>query len=469
MVMNSILSNRKGICSYLLVFFLFLIKLEAYGQPVHFDENSSLENHLVASRNSGKLIFIDMYTDWCGPCKRMDAEVFSQEKLGKRMNAEFINVKINAENGAGIAIAKKYYVTSYPTYLFLDHEGTLIHKATGFMVQDKLVEQLTKAQESLTSMDNLKKLTQEFESNRKNSALFYQYLKKRTSLGLDNADLMDEYVSLIGTQEAAKLINLQLIADNASFNARSLKLGSALDVLIAHSFAYDSLENSEDVETYVQMAQMNSLNQAIENRDEALLEKVVIYNKYLDLAIYDEDEDDAIRLKYYYATKNPEKYKKIARTYLADNLLILSQDSLLKVDRLIYESVKKGMEDRSKGTMSLKQEEQLLTFRHTQTIAVNRGILSVCQRWMELNPKSNEMSQLINWMNYSLKLMKLDQDYYHKIIPESLSLLAKIHYLKGDRRLAIKTKKAAIKALKDRDFETDKELVQDWKQELLAM
>ncbi|MGN5955829.1 thioredoxin family protein [Sphingobacterium lactis] len=467
--MNSILSNRKGICSYLLVFFLFLIKLEAYGQPVHFDENSSLESHLVASRNSGKLIFIDMYTDWCGSCKWMDAEVFSQVKLGKRMNAEFINVKINAEKGEGIAIAKKYYVTSYPTYLFLDHEGTLIHKATGFMVQDKLVEHLTKAQESLTSKDNLKKLTQEFESNRKNSAFFYQYLKKRTSLALDNADLMDEYVSLIGTQEAAKLINLQLIADNASFNARSLKLGQALDVLISRSIAYDSLENSEDVETYVQMAQMNSLNRAIENRDETLLEKVISYNKYLDLAVFDEEQDDAIRLRYFYATKNPEQYKKIARIYLEDKLLKLSQDSLLKLDGLIYESVKKRMEDRSKGNLNPEQKKHLLTYRHTQTIVVNRGILSVCQRWMELDPKTNEMSQLINWINYSLKLMEIDQDYYHKIIPESLSLLAKIHYLKGDRSLAIKTKKAAIKALKARDFENERELVHSWEKELLSM
>lgn len=467
--MNVNLSERIRICSYLLVSFLFLFKVNAYGQPVHFDENSDLESHLTVSKNSGKLIFIDMYTDWCGPCKRMDAEVFSQEKLGKRMNAEFINVKINAEKGAGISIAKKYYVTSYPTYLFLDHEGTLMHKATGFMEQDKLGKHLTRAQESLTSKDNLKNLTQKFESNRKNSTLFYQYLKKRTLLGLDNADLMDEYVSLIGTQEAAKLPNLQLIADNASFNARSLKLGKALDVLISHSFAYDSLEKSEDLETYVQMAQLNSLNRAIENRDEALLEKVISYNKYLDLTVFDEEQDDAIRLRYFYATKNPEQYKKIARIFLEDKLLKLSQDSLLKLDGLIYESVKKRMEDRSKEPLNPEQKKHLLTYRHTQTIAVNRGILSVCQRWMELNPRSNEMSQLINWMEHSMKLMELDQDYYHNIIPKSLSLLAKIQYLKGDRQLAILTKKRAIEALKARDFEADQELIHDWEQELLAM
>src|SRR6478735_2900774 len=78
-----------------------------------------------------KLVFIDVYTSWCGPCKHMAATVFKQDNVGQYFNSHFINYKIDAEKGEGKALAAKYKIQYYPTYLFIDDKGAVFNKAVG--------------------------------------------------------------------------------------------------------------------------------------------------------------------------------------------------------------------------------------------------------------------------------------------------------------------------------------------------
>jgi thiol-disulfide isomerase/thioredoxin len=78
-----------------------------------------------------KLLFIDFYTQWCGPCLMMQKDVFVLNSIGNYFNAHFINLKIDAENGEGIELAKKYSVKSFPTYCFIDPANeNLVHESS---------------------------------------------------------------------------------------------------------------------------------------------------------------------------------------------------------------------------------------------------------------------------------------------------------------------------------------------------
>lgn len=75
---------------------------------------------VAKAKAENKLIFADFYTQWCGPCMNMAEGVFTLPTVGDFYNSNFINVKIDAEDGEGRDLAKKYGVRSYPTYAFID-------------------------------------------------------------------------------------------------------------------------------------------------------------------------------------------------------------------------------------------------------------------------------------------------------------------------------------------------------------
>lgn len=72
------------------------------------------------AKAENKLIFVDFYTQWCGPCMNMAKQVFVLPNVGHYYNQTFVNLKIDAENVDGIGLAKKYGVRSYPTYAYID-------------------------------------------------------------------------------------------------------------------------------------------------------------------------------------------------------------------------------------------------------------------------------------------------------------------------------------------------------------
>lgn len=98
---------------------------------INFTQNNWSEI-LQNAFTDNKLVFIDAYTSWCGPCKKMTKEIFPLKVVGDFYNDNFINVKMNMEKGEGLTIAEKYNVTLYPTLLFVDPDGNLIHKAVGY-------------------------------------------------------------------------------------------------------------------------------------------------------------------------------------------------------------------------------------------------------------------------------------------------------------------------------------------------
>ncbi len=87
---------------------------------------------LQQAQKENKPIFVDVYTDWCPPCKQMDQEVFPLATIGTTYNTSFINYKLNAEKGEGPALAKQFNVHAYPTYLYLDPQGNLLQRVVDF-------------------------------------------------------------------------------------------------------------------------------------------------------------------------------------------------------------------------------------------------------------------------------------------------------------------------------------------------
>ena len=109
------------------------------GNGIEFS-NVSLEKAKKVASKTGKLIFIDAYTEWCGPCKRMAATTFKDPEVGKFFNKNFINLKVEMEQDPDrIEIAKRYRVRAYPTLLIIDGDGNLVKSIIGSKTSAQLM------------------------------------------------------------------------------------------------------------------------------------------------------------------------------------------------------------------------------------------------------------------------------------------------------------------------------------------
>lgn len=60
------------------------------------------------AENQERMIFVDVHTDWCGPCKYMEKYIFTQTEVEEKYNKSFINYKLDAEKGEGPEMAKRF-------------------------------------------------------------------------------------------------------------------------------------------------------------------------------------------------------------------------------------------------------------------------------------------------------------------------------------------------------------------------
>ncbi len=87
---------------------------------------------LELSKSENKPIFLDVYATWCGPCKRLKKNTFSDREVGEFFNAAFINVAVDGEKGEGLELARKYGVNAYPSLIFINQNGEVISYTKGY-------------------------------------------------------------------------------------------------------------------------------------------------------------------------------------------------------------------------------------------------------------------------------------------------------------------------------------------------
>ena len=161
------------------VFLLSSIDLWGQNLAVSFI-NEDLDKAMKMATIEGKPIFVDAYTTWCGPCKMMDAQVFTDTTVGAFFNDHFVNLKMDMESGDGISLAEKYEVNAYPSFLFLDRDGNLLHRGLGFQTVEKFL-QLGK--QALDPKFQLSRLRESYERGDRSSDLLKNYALALLNVG----------------------------------------------------------------------------------------------------------------------------------------------------------------------------------------------------------------------------------------------------------------------------------------------
>lgn len=108
-------------------------------------EGTLFKDAVAKAKQTNKLVFLDCYTSWCGPCKMMSNTVFPQEKVGAYMNPRFVNIKIDMEKGEGVELTKRLQISAYPTFIIFNGDGNEIGRFLGGCDADAFIKKVEQA------------------------------------------------------------------------------------------------------------------------------------------------------------------------------------------------------------------------------------------------------------------------------------------------------------------------------------
>lgn len=197
-------------------------------------KNLSYGDAIKQAATEDKLLFIDCYTTWCGPCKMMANQVFIQPNVGHYFNDHFISLKIDMEKGEGVELAKKFAISAFPTMLIINKDGQIISRIIGFRDETELLETVSE----LTNSTNGYIASKEAYSKGPVTPIILKNYANamRLSGEMDDAKiqtLVSEYCSKMTDDSFCKADNWTLLDAeannvNSSLFARILKLHDKL-------------------------------------------------------------------------------------------------------------------------------------------------------------------------------------------------------------------------------------------------
>jgi len=139
--------------------FLLFFSFASFAQ-VQFTElgsSSDWEKAKARAVEEDKLIFLDVYADWCMPCHRMDDEVFSNPQIGDYYNENFVNLKLDGETPFGEYLTKELAVEAFPTLFFLKGDGSILSNDAGYKEPSEFMEYGENSTALLTRLPELDK------------------------------------------------------------------------------------------------------------------------------------------------------------------------------------------------------------------------------------------------------------------------------------------------------------------------
>lgn len=315
-----------------LVLLLFTASAPLLGEGIAFFEGNFEEAKQAASEE-GKIIFVDAYTSWCGPCKRMSKNVFPQAKVGDFYNSNFVNLKIDMEKGEGPSFRQKYGVNAFPTLLFIEPGGKVVHRVTGGMDQDRF---LKLGQAAAKKGDVSSALDKEYEAGERDATFIAKYVTARARSGKSVIKLANEYLATkpdLTSEDAQQIL----------FYGTSEADSRVFNIMVSQKAQLVETFGAEAYNAQIEKACNATVNKAIQFRNADLVEEAV--DKH-DKFILEKNENygDEARIRYYGAMDDVKNYLKYAKRYskIGEKQKVAMANSIIKHMRHQPEAVKAG-------------------------------------------------------------------------------------------------------------------------------
>jgi thiol-disulfide isomerase/thioredoxin len=294
---------------------LLCISAAAKAQGITF-EQGSFASVVAKAKTENKLIFIDFYTSWCGPCKHMAETVFKQDNVGQFFNSRFISYKVDAEKGEGKALAEKFNVHIYPTYLFIDSKGAVFNRSIGSCKDSVFLGIAATARQEFVNPYSMPRLKAQYATQKKDTAFLRLYIDKLVANHTHAFEAVEQYLSV---QTAMRSGSSEMMAFIIKYPRELYYGGRAAQALGKYSAGFrqvaDSLQR-EQLEFANDMLFSNTRIYAMEAKSETLLKRYIAAVDSIPASRRSSYVVEGIWLDFYSATGNWAKFGPLANHWL---------------------------------------------------------------------------------------------------------------------------------------------------------
>jgi len=238
----------------------FILRGPISAQGIEFF-HGTWDEALEKSKAEERPIFVDCYTTWCGPCKRMAKQVFTQPAVGEFYNDNYINVKIDMESKMGRKFGSKYPVQAYPTLYYIDAAGEVLHKIKGGQKAEGLLQM---GKFVLGKVDYSADYAKQYEEGDRDPELILNYVKALNKSNKSSSKVANEYL------RSQKDLNTEF-NQNFIFEAVSEADSRIFDLMIENKANIVKVHGEKAVEERIEKACYKTAEKAIEFESEDLL------------------------------------------------------------------------------------------------------------------------------------------------------------------------------------------------------
>lgn len=269
------------------------------------------------AKSMDKLIFVDAYTTWCGPCKMMDRNTFNNKSVADFYNENFVNLKLDMEKGKGPAFALEHEVRGYPSLLFLNAGGELVHRALGYQNADQF---LLLGKSAVNPDKQVITLQRRFEAGDRDKTFLSNYADALTMAGMEGyEEVTKAYLDQEKNWNTPE--NIKFLFDYSVASADS----ELFQYMMANRALFEKELTAEKVESKVSYAaNMDARKSKLNSTDkEAVIDH---FKKYFPQSARAKGMSYYMQnLMYAKGEVNEEKYLSEVQLYMATNPELSSQ------------------------------------------------------------------------------------------------------------------------------------------------
>ena len=331
-------------------------------QGIQFREGSWKEILEIAKKEN-KLVFVDNYTSWCGPCKKMVSEIFPLKEVGDFYNANFICYKLDCEKGDGVEVAKTYQIMSFPTYLYVDGNGKLFYRSGAYMPAEKFIEEGKIALAEFSDKRTIEEWEALYAKKKNNASFVKGYIAKRNRAKLDNADIFDQYVSI---EKEKNLMDSTFLKELFDYENKLNAGGTCADFIMKNWDRIREVTGMQDqkmAEILGYSMGSYSYRRAVKEKNEERFNSYLKVMAFLNgkLGVNVANEEVKSRSGYYAAIDDKPRFEELAEKHA--DILFEEEKDCLKRDQEKYMQFLQGLIKDASGLASQTPEQLAFTIQ----------------------------------------------------------------------------------------------------------